>query len=424
MATLFTPSSASPFVPLLSSPRTLLHFTNYPSAATCRPYHNHRPLRASNDESVVAAADPEADERSEADRLVDGVEFGELCNEFECISSPLVESTARQLARDILEMREGNRALGTFAVSVKYKDPLRAFTGREKYKRPLWVTDVLDKPVVMQNQSCCRSIVNKMAQLMLKIILGGLQEMVMLSTSLLSIKWTVRGRPKSFIANIGGDVIVKVNSQFTLNQISGQVIEHEESWDLSESSAIAQAYFWISRRIFSTKEAGKDVAESIKNTANRFPVEKENMEIYPDPSGDPTKITIHVGCGGDGGGVANAKRMFGSRVIHLEIYLEMCAHVVRESDTVITCCNALTLTLFILFDSLLLSLGRDAIANSVSASSSAVVVVVGVLCVVEIELRRRPLRLLRLDRLLRLRFPSRSQTTGRSISLSPSLCFD
>ena len=58
---------------------------------------------------------------SEADKIVDGMDFGELCNEFECISSPLVESTARQLARDILELREGNRALGTFAVSVKYK---------------------------------------------------------------------------------------------------------------------------------------------------------------------------------------------------------------------------------------------------------------------------------------------------------------
>lgn len=58
---------------------------------------------------------------AEADKLVDGMGFGELCNEFECISSPLVESTARQIARDILELREGNRALGTFAVSVKYK---------------------------------------------------------------------------------------------------------------------------------------------------------------------------------------------------------------------------------------------------------------------------------------------------------------
>lgn len=60
-------------------------------------------------------------EKSEADKIVDGMEFGELCNEFECISSPSVEATARQLVRDILELREGNRALGTYAVSVKYK---------------------------------------------------------------------------------------------------------------------------------------------------------------------------------------------------------------------------------------------------------------------------------------------------------------
>lgn len=60
-------------------------------------------------------------ERSEADKLVDGMTFGELCDEFQCISSPAVEATARQLVRDILEMREGNRALGTFAVFVKYQ---------------------------------------------------------------------------------------------------------------------------------------------------------------------------------------------------------------------------------------------------------------------------------------------------------------
>ncbi|KAJ6360477.1 hypothetical protein OIU77_004486 [Salix suchowensis] len=78
------------------------------------------------------------------------MDFGELCNEFECISSPLVESTARQLVRDILELREGNRALGTFAVSVTYKDPVRCFTGREKYKRPLWATGALDKPSVVR----------------------------------------------------------------------------------------------------------------------------------------------------------------------------------------------------------------------------------------------------------------------------------
>lgn len=115
--------------------------------------------------------------------------------------------------------------------------------------------------------------------------------MEMLSTSELNIKWTLRGKPKSPIFSIGGDLVVRVNSQFTLNQISGQVIEHEESWDLSESSPIAQAYFWASRRLFATIEAGKDVSGSIKDLTKRMATEEnKNVEIYPDPTGDPTKV--------------------------------------------------------------------------------------------------------------------------------------
>ncbi|XP_021772324.1 uncharacterized protein LOC110736413 [Chenopodium quinoa] len=219
-----------------------------------------------NDQSKTKVSSNPRVGKSEADEIVDGMQFGELCNEFECKSSPLVESTARQLVRDILELREGNRALGTFAVSVKYKDPVRSFTGREKYKRPLWITDALDNPKVT------------------------VQEMMMLSTSVLNIKWTLKGKPKSILASIGGDLIIKVTSKFTLNQISGQVIEHEESWDLSASSPIAQAYFWASRRLFATKEAGKDVVDSVKKLGSKVSAPKENIEIYPDPSGDPTKF--------------------------------------------------------------------------------------------------------------------------------------
>jgi hypothetical protein len=66
-------------------------------------------------------ATAETSSYTDADKMVDSMDFGELCNEFECISSPSIESTARQLARDILEIRSGNRALGTYAVSVTYK---------------------------------------------------------------------------------------------------------------------------------------------------------------------------------------------------------------------------------------------------------------------------------------------------------------
>ncbi|KAK5813879.1 uncharacterized protein LOC108467413 [Gossypium arboreum] len=247
--------------PHLRIPKTLFTFHH--------PHHHHHPflLRVTNETSrtEVSTTDP-INERLESDKIVDGMDFGELCNEFECISSPLVESTARQLVRDILELREGNRALGTYAVSVKYKDPVRSFTGREKYKRPLWITGALENPTVR------------------------VQEMVMLSTSVLNIKWTIQGKPKSFVAGIGGDLIIRVNSQFTLNQISGQVIEHEELWDLSSSSIIAQAFFWTSRRLFATIEAAKDLGDGAKDLSTRFSTKQENTEVYPDPSGDPSKF--------------------------------------------------------------------------------------------------------------------------------------
>lgn len=112
----------------------------------------------------------------------------------------------------------------------------------------------------------------------------------MLSSSLLRIKWTLRGKPKNSVFALGGDLILRATSQFTLNQISGQVIEHEELWDLSASSALSQAYFWISRRFFSATESGKDTIDAVKNLPSNFSTEKENTEYYPDPSGDPTKV--------------------------------------------------------------------------------------------------------------------------------------
>lgn len=114
----------------------------------------------------------------------------------------------------------------------------------------------------------------------------------MLSTSVLSIKWTVKGKPKWVFSALSGDVIIRITSIFTLNQISGQVIEHREDWDLSSSSAIAQAFFWTSRSLFAAIESGKDLTQYIKTFPSRLPTEKENMEIYPDPSGDPMKVSF------------------------------------------------------------------------------------------------------------------------------------
>eukprot|EP00249_Psilotum_nudum_P013069 c24135_g1_i1 orf=990-1871(-) len=209
------------------------------------------------------------EERSEADKLVDGMSFGQLCDDFECISSPAVEATARQLARDILEMREDNKALGSFALFVKYKDPLRSFTGREKYKRSSWMKAALDNPSV------------------------AVQGMAMQSTGILNIKWVIRGRLK-FSASFSSDLILGVNSTFTLNQISGQVIEHVEEWDLAGSPIVEQAYFWVSRFAYSALESGRDAGEAVKAVRKLLERGKDNdlSNIFSDPSGDPTKVKI------------------------------------------------------------------------------------------------------------------------------------
>lgn len=117
----------------------------------------------------------------------------------------------------------------------------------------------------------------------------------MQSTSNLTIRWALRGKPKNpLFASVGGDVIVivRVESRFVLNQISGQVLEQAESWDLSASSLPAQAYFWLSRRVYSAVESGKDAIEAAKSAASSGLTTKgdQNLEAYPDPSADPTKV--------------------------------------------------------------------------------------------------------------------------------------
>jgi hypothetical protein len=66
----------------------------------------------------------------------------------------------------------------------------------------------------------------------------------MLSTSTFNIKWTLHGKLNDLpTLVVGGDVILLVDSTFTLNQISGQVIEHEDDLNLSTLDLLAQAYF-------------------------------------------------------------------------------------------------------------------------------------------------------------------------------------
>jgi hypothetical protein len=85
---------------------------------------------------------------------------------------------------------------------------------------------------------------------------------------------------------------LSINGTFTLNQISGQIVEHIEEWDLSGSSPLAQAYFWLSRLSYSALESGKDSVDALKEVSDKVSDglrSKENENVYRDPT-DPNKV--------------------------------------------------------------------------------------------------------------------------------------
>ena len=119
----------------------------------------------------------------------------------------------------------------------------------------------------------CTVFVSFLQFLLLKIklsdfllLLCTVQEMVLFVTSVLSSKWIVKGNPKSSLAFIGGDLVIQINSHYTINQISGQVIEREELWECSSSSIVGKTYFRSQyRRVYAAVEGAKDLADLVKD---------------------------------------------------------------------------------------------------------------------------------------------------------------
>ena len=57
------------------------------------------------------------------------------CDTFECKgTSPAVESSLRQLARDLRDGKDSNRSIFPYAKDVRFSDGARRFSGSEKFK--------------------------------------------------------------------------------------------------------------------------------------------------------------------------------------------------------------------------------------------------------------------------------------------------
>ena len=77
-----------------------------------------------------------------ADVTIEGlVPLDQICDEFVCKSSPAVEGSLRQIATDIVALREDKRSLNPFANDLEYDDGARAFVGRDGFADHTYIRD-------------------------------------------------------------------------------------------------------------------------------------------------------------------------------------------------------------------------------------------------------------------------------------------
>jgi hypothetical protein len=183
------------------------------------------------------------------------------CNDFECTSSPAVEQTVRQLARDITRFKYNTNYMQP---DVQFSDGFRSFKGSDKYRNGFWARESLQNP---------RAQVTKL-------------QMLDSSPNKAQIDWQLSGRLSSF------DVTVPVKSVFELNLVTGRVIGHSESWDLSKVPPPAAAALTGSRVLWSAKANAKQTSDSISNKVNESLQSLGSMEddeYYMNPN-DPTRF--------------------------------------------------------------------------------------------------------------------------------------
>ena len=137
----------------------------------------------------------------------------DYCDDFVCKSSPAVEQSVKQLARDICSTAGWSPR--QFAPKVSYSDKaLRRFEGNEKYGRLTFLRDFQCKVAILK--------------------------MSMLDLDTACIEWTWTGE------HALGTVDLRCRSTFDLNVITGKVTAHREDWDFGTANT-ASAVFAVSR---------------------------------------------------------------------------------------------------------------------------------------------------------------------------------
>jgi len=196
------------------------------------------------------------------------IPLDEICDEFVCKSSPAVEGSLRQIARDIVSRKEAGRSMTPFANDVVFDDGARRFVGKESYAAHSYIADNVAGAA------------------------AAVESMKMLGLDMAEVKWRLQG------TNPGGNLDVKVTAMIQLNLITGRAVSHTEEWDMSLCDSNAATFLNFTRVASAVpknladaaSKASKDIQDKLgKLTQGGGPKVGNNNDIYMDPN-DPMKF--------------------------------------------------------------------------------------------------------------------------------------
>ncbi|DBA76252.1 TPA: hypothetical protein ACH3X1_009972 [Trebouxia sp. C0004] len=226
-----------------------------------RPFRMHhcKPRRYSNSRTAhccKASTEAQTDDTSEIQ--IEGIEQN-YCDDFVCTSSPAVEQNLRALARDVV--RTSTWTSDLFADEVRYKDKFRSTEGIAQYKRQTYLAGAVKAPKVL------------------------VTKLRMISRDVGAVSYRMRGS----IASVPVDI--DFEDVFELNLLTGRVLKHTETWDLSRCSLPAKAAFIASRIIWATRQQASDTKDGGSKIMESFSSldEGDQQGFIQNPS-DPTRF--------------------------------------------------------------------------------------------------------------------------------------
>ena len=207
---------------------------------------------------------------------VEGPIGGIVCDEFECTCGPDVERTIRQVMRDTADVQETQRSLAPYAENVLYSDGVVSFKGRTNYRKlgPFFTSAESSRGTVDLSRQPASTSNTQAAQL-------------------LSVKSVDMGEKVTVVSRVtaetpAGELVVQVTDRYTMNLISGKVVEHEASYEAQGNPAAGAVL--LSRRAATALKFGAQKASDVIDSIDEATQSGEDANnYYPDPN-NPNKF--------------------------------------------------------------------------------------------------------------------------------------